>query len=168
MKVKTKCQKCFDQNVLKYFEIFFNTRICTANCNSTTNAWTWCYHWSYVKQPKNCLLSQIWNKTLSKKLHVWHISIITLFLRTNCLFVCQIQTSGLCFQVLLICSVLFGFNSGNRTLINLFGLGRTVKHYFVRSLVCLSCTSYTSRFHQVASKSIAQTRQIQQTKVCSF
>ena len=51
-------------------------------------------------------------------------------------------------------------DSGNRTLINLFGLGRTVKHYFGRSLVCLSCTSYTSRFHQVASKSNAQSGQI--------
>jgi len=64
------------------------------------------------------------------------------------------------YMVLLICSVLFGFSSRNRTLINLFGLGRTVKHNFGQSLVCLSCTSYTSRFHQVASKSNAQRGQI--------
>ena len=50
----------------------------------------------------------------------------------------MIYSSGLGFYALFTCSVLFGFGSGNRILIDLFGLGRTVKHWFGRSLLHLA------------------------------
>ena len=73
-----------------------------------------------VKQTKKCQQSQKWNKTVSRKFHVWHLSIVNLFLLNDCSYACQIYTLSLSFYVFFIRLVLFGFGLGNRTLIDLF------------------------------------------------
>ena len=52
------------------------------------------------------------------------------------------EPAGLGFYALFTCSVLFGFGSGNKTLVDLFCLGRTVKHCFGRCEI-----SFASRSH---------------------